>query len=277
MIRLAVRVARADAELALAGLLDLVPAGLEEVDCPDGTVEYALYRRSEADPPAGAAVRAALGRVVLDLRTTTVADDWAERWRDFHRPARVGDRLWVRAPWEPAAAPGLLDIAIEPAQAFGTGSHPTTRLCLELLLCLERAGDAGGPLLDVGSGSGVLAIAAAQLGWNPVAAIDHEAESVAATLANAAANGVAVDAVLLDILGDHPLPAAPTITANLLAPLLVQLAARMTRPPRRLVAGGLAPDQADAVAAAFARHHGLVEQDRRHDGGWTALLLAADR
>ena len=284
MIRLAVRVARADADIALAGLLDLVPGGLEEVDRPDGTVEFALYRGSD-DPPASDAVRAALGPVVLDLHATTVADDWAERWRDFHRPAQVGDRLWVRAPWEPPAAPGLLDIAIEPAQAFGTGSHPTTRLCLELLLSLslslsregegEPATGAGGPLLDIGCGSGVLAIAAAQLGWAPVAGIDHEPESVAATLANAAANGVAVDAVLLDILGDDPIPAAPTITANLLAPLLIELAARMTRPPRRLIAGGLAPDQADAVVAAFARHQGLVERARRHEGDWTALLLVA--
>ncbi len=275
MIRLAVRVARADADIALVGLLDLVPAGLEEVDRPDGTVEYALYRRCDDAAPACDAVRAVLGPVVLDLQATTVADDWTERWRDFHQPVRVGDRLWVRAPWEPPAAPGLIDIAIEPAQAFGTGSHPTTRLCLELLLDVYRAGAAGGPLLDIGCGSGVLAIAAAQLGWAPVVGIDHEPQSVAATLANAAANGVTVDAVLLDILDDAPIPEAPTITANLLAPLLIALAARIRQPPRRLIAGGLAPDQADAVVAAFARHHGLAEHRRRQERDWTSLLLVS--
>ncbi len=271
MIRLAVRVARADAEVALAGLLDLVPAGLEEVDRADGTIEFAVYRPAGA-PPDPAAVRAALGAAVLGLSSTTVADDWAERWREFHRPSQVGDRLWVRAPWEPPAAPGLIDIEIEPAQAFGTGSHPTTRLCLGLLVSLAEAGEAAGPLLDIGCGSGVLAIAAAKLGWSPVSALDHEAVSVAATQANAAANRVAVDARQADILVDR-MPSAPAVTANLLAPLLVELAARMTGPPRRLIAGGLAPDQADAVVAAFARHQGLVEGERRQEGGWTALLL----
>jgi ribosomal protein L11 methyltransferase len=272
VIRLAVRVARADAEIALAGLLDLAPAGLEEVERGDGTIEYALYRPS-GEPPADADVRARLGRAVLGLEATTVADDWSERWREFHRPSRVGDRLWVRAPWEARAGPGLLDIEIEPGQAFGTGSHPTTRLCLELLLSLEAAGQAGGPLLDIGSGSGVLAIAAAHLGWSPVRAVDHDPESVSATLANAAANQASLDAVLLDIHVD-PLPSAPTITANLLAPLLIDLARAMTRPPERLIAGGLAPDQASPVAAAFAGRHGLAERERRVEGDWAALLLA---
>ncbi|MEA2297670.1 MAG: ribosomal protein methyltransferase [Solirubrobacteraceae bacterium] len=271
MIRLAVRVARVDADLALAGLLDLVPAGLEEVELPDGTVEYAVYRPADAYP-APADVRAALGARLLDLSTTTVADDWAERWREFHRPTEVGRRLWVRAPWEAPGRAGLIDIEIEPAQAFGTGSHPTTRLCLELLLSLAAA-DQAGPLLDIGCGSGVLAIAAARLGFAPVLGIDHEAQSVAATRANAAANGVVVEARLLDILAD-PLPTAPTVTANLLAPLLIDLAAAMTRPPRTLIAGGLAPDQADAVAAAFAHHHGFDEHERRRHGDWVALHLA---
>jgi ribosomal protein L11 methyltransferase len=268
VIRLAVRVARADAEVALAGLLDLAPTGLEEVDRHDGTVEYGVYAPALAD---GSDVRAVLGSALIELTSSTVADDWAERWREFHRPVRVGDRLWVRAPWEPPAAPGLIDIEIEPAQAFGTGAHPTTRLCLELLLSLEVAG----PLLDVGCGSGVLAIAAAKLGWAPVAGIDHDPESIAATLANADANGVVVDARQLDIHAD-PLPHAPTIMANLLAPLLIELAAAMTAPPDRLIAGGLAPDQADAVAAAFAVRHRLVERARRHDGDWTALLLEGE-
>ncbi len=267
MIRLAVRVARADAEVALAGLLDLAPTGLEEVECPDGSVEYGVYAPSIAD---GSDIRAALGSALIELTATTVADDWGERWREFHRPVRIGDRLWVRAPWEaPTDEPGLIDIAIEPAQAFGTGAHPTTRLCLELLLALEATGS----LLDIGCGSGVLAIAAAKLGWTPVRGVDHDPQSVAATRDNAAANGVVVDTGELDILTDA-IPSATTITANLLAPLLIDLSAAMTDPPERLIAGGLAPDQADAVAAAFAARHDLIERRRRHDGAWTALLLA---
>ena len=209
---------------------------------------------------------------MLKLSTSTVADDWAERWREFHVPSVVGDRLWVRAPWEPPAARdgGLVDIEIEPAQAFGTGSHPTTRLCLELLLSIETG--RGGALLDIGCGSGVLAIAAAKLGWAPVVGIDHDPASIAATRENARANGVAVEARQIDLLHEA-LPSAPTITANLLAPLLVDLAAVMTDPPANLIASGLQPDQADAVAAAFAAGHGLRERERRHEGDWTALLL----
>lgn len=276
MIRLAIRVASANAEVALARLLDLTPSGLEEVELADGTVEYAIYRPDSDDGhEAALRLRAALGEnVVLGLCATSVADDWAERWREFHRPSLVGGRLWVRAPWESAGAPGLIDIEIEPAQAFGTGSHPTTRLCLELLLGLQQAGLGGRALLDIGCGSGVLAIAAAKLGWTPVVGLDHEAESVAATLENAAANGVAVEALKCDILRDR-LPVAPTITANLLAPLLVALASVMIEPPLRLIAGGLAPDQADGVAAAFAERHGLLERERRHEGDWTALYLGA--
>ncbi len=272
MIRLAVRVARADAELALVRLLDLAPAGVEEVPRADGTLEYALYRPDRHD---GADVRSALGSAVLGLSVSTVADDWTERWREFHRPSIVGGRVWVRAPWELPAPLGLLDVAIEPAQAFGTGSHATTRLCLELMLLLERSGAAGGPLVDLGCGSGVLAIAAARLGWSPVVAVDHDVESVAATLANAAANRVTIEVHGLDVLRD-PLPSAPTATANLLRPLLMELAAVMVDPPRRLILGGLAVDEGDALAAEFVRRHGFEERARRQEGDWIALLLSRD-
>jgi ribosomal protein L11 methyltransferase len=157
---------------------------------------------------------------------------------------------------------------IDPGQAFGTGAHATTRLCLELLLGLEPAG----PLLDVGCGSGVLAIAAAKLGFAPVTGIDHERESVAATTANAAANGVVIDVFRADLRRDPP-PAAPTVMANLLEPLLLTLAQRLAALPQRLIAGGLLVEQVDSVAKAFAKR-GLVERERRVAGEWGALLLA---
>ena len=94
-------------------------------------------------------------------------DDWADRWQDFHKPLLVGERLWLRPSWEEPRE-GAIDLVVDPGRAFGTGAHPTTRLCLELLLELEQAGEAHGPLTDLGTGSGVLAIAAAKLGWNPV-------------------------------------------------------------------------------------------------------------
>jgi ribosomal protein L11 methyltransferase len=213
-------------------------------------------------------VRAAAGGALVEVTTSEVADDWDERWKAFHEPVRVGDVL-VRPPWAPPRA-GLLDVVIDPAQAFGTGAHATTRLCLELLLELAP----GGALVDVGCGSGVLAIAAAKLGWAPVLGIDHDPEAVRATLDNAAANGVAVPARRHDLLRDGPAPGAPTVLANLLRPLLLRVAGDGFAGPAPdvLVAGGLLAHEGDEVAAAFARG-GLREVARRRSGEWVALLL----
>ncbi|MDX6689978.1 MAG: ribosomal protein methyltransferase, partial [Solirubrobacteraceae bacterium] len=196
MIRLALHVARADAEIALAELLALAPSGVEEVDHGD-TIEYAVYG-APGELPALPELRAAAGDALVRVTTTEIADDWHERWRSFHRPVTVGGRLHVRPPWEPPAPAGLVDVVIDPAQAFGTGAHPTTRMCLELMLELEP----GGAFMDVGCGAGVLAIAACKLGWDPVAGLDHERESVQATRDNAASNGVAVDARAFDLVRD---------------------------------------------------------------------------
>ena len=188
----------------------------------------------------------------------------------------IGERLHVRPPWTdpPASGAGLLDIVIDPAQAFGTGAHDTTRLCLEALLELEP----GGPLVDLGCGSGVLAIAASRLGWEPVLGLDHERESVVATRDNAAANGVAIEARHYDLLRDGPPPPAPVVLANLLRPLLLRVARTgfAGEPPRVLVAGGLLAHEADEVAAAFARS-GLHEVARRHGGEWATLTLSTER
>jgi ribosomal protein L11 methyltransferase len=270
VIRLAILVARADAEIALAELLELAPAGVEEVDHGE-TIEYAVYG-APGELPALPDLRAAAGAALVDITTTEVADDWATQWRSFHRPLTIGGRLHVRPPWCGSPGdPNLLDIVIDPGQAFGTGAHHTTRMCLEALLELDPAG----AFMDLGCGSGVLAIAAAKLGWAPVAGIDHERESVAATLNNAAVNGVQVRAAAGDLLRDGPLPAAPTVVANLVRPLLAHVAAVGFDgdPPRVLVAGGLLHAEADEIARAFEAH-GLRERARRHSGEWAALTLA---
>lgn len=267
MIRLAIRVRHADAELALAEFLALAPQGVEEVDLGD-RVEYAVYG-APGEVPVLPELEALIGGALVEVVTTEVADDWAERWRDFHHPLDVGP-LHVRAPWHPAPASGL-DVVIDPGQAFGTGAHHTTRMCLELLLELEP----GGPVMDVGCGSGVLAIAAAKLGFGPVAGLDHEAASVAATAENAAANGVAVAVHRHDLLA-APAEGAPIVLANLLRPLLVRVAADGFAGgvvPDALIASGLLATEADEIAGAFAASMGLRETGRRHGGEWAALLL----
>jgi ribosomal protein L11 methyltransferase len=161
----------------------------------------------------------------------------------------------------------MLDLVVDPGQAFGTGAHATTRLSLELLLELAP----GGSFADLGCGSGVLAIAAAKLGFGPVAAVDNEEAALEATRANAAANGVSLGWVeRMDLRTEHP-PAAETITANLVRPLLLRLAALMGEKPRTLIVSGLLDEEADEVAAAFAP---LEERRRLSSQGWSALLLS---
>jgi ribosomal protein L11 methyltransferase len=277
MIRLAVRVERERAEIVLAELLSLAPAGVEEVAVGPDVVEYAVYG-APGELPALPDLTAAAGDALVEVRTSEVADDWAERWRSFHRPLVLGNRLAVRPPWEP---PGdaEIEIVIDPGQAFGTGAHATTRLCLELMLDLASADEPPplprGPFLDLGSGSGVLAIAAARLGWDPVVTLDYDPASVEAAIDNARANRVAIEVRRHDLRTD-PVASAPTVAANLLRPLLLTWAARLAAAavtiPARVIASGLLVGEADEVAGAFGGL-GLVEAARRESGDWSALLL----
>jgi ribosomal protein L11 methyltransferase len=271
MIRLSLRVDRAHAEVALAELLELAPSGVEEVDHGD-TVEYAVYG-PPGELPALPELEVAIGGALVEVTTTELPDDWNERWKAFHQPLVLGDRLAVRPPWE-APIGAAVELVIDPAQAFGTGSHATTRLCLELLADLAEQEPGRGPLVDVGCGSGVLAIAAARLGWEPVVAVDYDPLSVEATRDNAAVNGVALDVRQGDLRSEQ-MPVAPTALANLLRPLLLDWCASLEQPPTTLIASGLLVHEADEVAAAFADRHGLVERDRREQGEWAALLLRA--
>ena len=137
-------------------MLELFPQGFEEREADD-SVELTAYTDAGGEE-----------RIWQAFGTGTAADvkaGWEDRWRRFHRPQRVGD-LWIGPPWE-EPDPGSVAIVIDPGRAFGTGGHPTTRLCLELL-----AAEAAGSVVDVGCGSGVLAIAAVKLGFSPVVAVD---------------------------------------------------------------------------------------------------------
>jgi ribosomal protein L11 methyltransferase len=248
----------------LAALLELAPGGVEQVD-GDRYVEYALYG-APGELPSFPAGSAEVGGVVVEVSGEPVADDWAERWKQFHEPVLIGDRVFVRPPWA-SPRPGKLDLVVDPGQAFGTGAHATTRLSLELLLSLEP----NGSFADLGCGSGVLAIAAARLGFGPVTAVDNESAALEATRANAAANGITLDRVeRMDLRSELP-PAAETVTANLMRPLLLRLATLMDARPGALILSGLLDHEADEVAAAFAP---LEERRRLSSQGWSALLLA---
>jgi ribosomal protein L11 methyltransferase len=297
VIRLAVRVQRAQAELVLAELLELAPAGVEEVELVSGIVEYAVYGAA-GEIPSLPDLRAAAGDALVEISTSETADDWQERWKQFHRAvlieaprggadlSRQVPALCVRPPWEselPASSGPVEQIVVDPGQAFGTGAHATTRLCLELLLELASHESGRGRLLDVGTGSGVLAIAAARLGFAPVLALDHERESVEAARENAIVNDAEIEVRRFDLRseslpwpGEPSVPAPETVVmANLLLPLLLELSRTMDHAPEHLIASGLLREQVDEVVDAFGTRLGLRERERREGGEWAATWLVA--
>lgn len=227
-------------------MLELFPEGFEEREGVDG-LELVAYT------DAGGEER--LWHAFGGVRSSDVEEGWEERWRSFHHGVEIG-RLWVGPPWEDPPA-GAIAIVIEPGRAFGTGSHATTRLCLDLLLDLPR-----GLLLDIGCGSGVIAVAAAKLGFRPVRALDLDPESVGATRRNAAANGVAVEAAVADALCD-PLPPADVAVANIAVEAVERLAPRVAA-PLFVTSGYLASDR--PTPAGFRR------LERREAEGWAADL-----
>ena len=250
IVRLAVCVPAGDREQTVARLLDLAPGGFEEVDLGDET-EFVVY----ADVAGVAAIRRAFPTAVA----SPVLSGWEERWREFHQPAWAGG-IWLGPPWEtpPAGAP---TIVIDPGRAFGTGAHPTTRLCIELLAALEQRGS----LLDVGCGSGVLAIAAARLGYGPIVAIDDDPVAVEVTHANALANGVELDVRVVDAEHD-PLATRDVAVANVLLHPVEAILARLDS--TIAITSGYLASEVPRTDRWEARRH--LELD-----GWSADVFAA--
>jgi ribosomal protein L11 methyltransferase len=237
------------AEEARAVMLELFPGGFEERESRDG-LELTAYTDAGGEERLWQAFGAGASE--------EVPDDWADRWRRFHRPIRVGE-VWVGPPWE--EPPAGLAVVIDPGRAFGTGAHATTRLCLGLLQRLRR-----GSLLDLGCGSGVLAIAAAKLGFAPVTALDIDAQAVEATRANAAANGVDVQTLSADATRDR-LPAADVAVANTTLSTVEQLAPRVQS--AFLISSGYLLSDRPCTPAFRA-------VERVTEDGWAADLLARD-
>ena len=248
LLRVSFHVAPDEAEPARARLLSLVPDGFEEVDEGDA-LELAAY----LDEAAAARLLAVFPRA----RTTVVEPGWEEGWRRFHRPVLAGG-VWLGPPWDPPPA-DVPAVVVDPGRAFGTGAHPTTRLCIEHLPQLQR-----GSLLDVGCGSGVVALAAAKLGFGPIVAIDDDPVAIATTRENAARNGVELEAICADALTTR-LPPASVAVVNILRPVVERVLARLATGVA--VTSGYATS--DSLAAPGWRSLRRLALD-----GWAADALA---
>lgn len=193
-------------------------------------------------------------------------DDWVQRTQSQFAPIQVSPRLWIVPSWHQAVDPDAINIALDPGLAFGTGSHPTTQLCLRWLESVVQDGET---VLDYGCGSGILAIAAAKFGAQVVTGVDIDPAAITAARANAANNAV----VAQFLLSDQPLTLqADIVVANILANPLLILApalAQCVRPGGRLALAGLLDEQATNVAAAYAAHFEM--RIYAASEGWTCL------
>jgi ribosomal protein L11 methyltransferase len=254
-------------EDVLDRLLLLVPSGVREV--PRGR-HVELRVRGSSLPPADEIKRAAGGWPHL-LTVREVPDDWRRRRLADYAAEPIGRRLVVRPEWAPRAPKGAIDIALSESAAFGAGTHPTTRACLEELLRIEPRG----AFADLGCGTGVIAILAAALGWEPVLAVDVQPGCVEAAASNAAINGAAISVGVLD-LSEHAPPPADGIAANVPLAVHLQVAGALPEPgPVVALLSGFGPDDADEVAAAY-RPCGLSEHRRVDAQGWAVLVLGRD-
>ncbi len=234
-------------------------------------IEEGLWRLSLLYPIPEPAIR------------TVREEDWAHAWKRFYKPMRIGQRVILAPAWEEVESrPGDIVVALEPGMAFGTGMHPTTRLCVAALEELVQPGMA---VLDIGTGSGVLSIVAAKLGAAPIHATDIDPLAVDSTHDNAKRNNLALGPDSLTVAQDS-VPAGmagrfPLLVANILAEILAGLfngiygnppLAEPLAPGGRMILSGIIEEKVNIVIDAAA-HHGFVEESRKLEGDWVALIL----
>jgi ribosomal protein L11 methyltransferase len=224
------------------------PDGFEERSDGD-TTELAVY----VDDGGVDAIREAFPQATVEA----VEGGWEDRWKEFHRPVVAGG-LWIGPHWiePPTDRPAVV---VDPGRAFGTGAHPTTRACIEALPRLEL-----GSLLDAGCGSGVVAVAAARLGFEPVHAVDLDEVAVEVAAATARLNDVAVEVSQADVLRD-PLVSGDVVVANIELPVVEQLLERLDA--RHAVTSGYFASERPTAS-------GWTPVDRVELEGWAADVLA---
>jgi ribosomal protein L11 methyltransferase len=232
-----------------------------------------LFAQSADVADVVGAARAALGVDRLAYESDRLDDaDWEHAWRSQVRPLQVSDRLWIVPSWCGPPDPAAINVVLDPGLAFGTGGHPTTRLCLAWLAAQSLAGRA---VIDYGCGSGILAIAALKRGAARAIGVDVDPQALAVSRENAARNGVSNRFIgcLPEELAAHE--TAAIVVANILSETLIALAPELTarlEPGGWLALSGILPDQAEEVRAAYSADVELTAQPR---DGW--VLLAGAR
>jgi ribosomal protein L11 methyltransferase len=248
-------------------ILPIVPDGVREAPAPRGQME--LRMAGPHLPPLRDIARA-VRPTPFQISERALPDDWRERRLADYQPHPIAGRLIVRPPWAPAAEEGMIEIVLEEGGAFGAGTHPTTRKCLELMLEMTP----GGEFADLGCGSGVLAILAGLLGFAPLTAVDVQPASVEATRVNAARAGVELQAAVAD-LSEEPAPVPVTFVANVPPVVHAGIAAswRGASQPRSGLVSGFGPSQAQGVADVYAAS-GFAERERHLCHGWVVSELS---
>ena len=215
----------------------------------------------------------------------SIADqNWMEAWKKHYKPILVGKRLVIVPAWLDSPEPGRIAIKIDPGMAFGTGTHPSTQLCLELIE--KSMQDLGGPslrIIDVGCGSGILSIAALKLGAASALGVDIDPESTRNSRENADINEIGEEFILglgsvKEILdGKFAFRSSQVVVANILAPVIIRLfdsgLADLLEPGGDLILSGILQEQAQSVVEA-AQGKGLMLQEKRQMGDWVALVVS---
>jgi ribosomal protein L11 methyltransferase len=255
-------------DAVLDGVLALFPAGARTLQVAPGRIEVSALAPASR-MPARAALEAAAGCPLPGWAEEDAPADWHQR--RVRSDVMIADRVVVRRPEDPAPADGLLDIVLHHESGFGTGAHPTTRMCAALMLELEPEGG----FTDVGCGVGTLAILAAKLGFSPVVGVDREPAAIDAAMHNAAANGVAVSVVLADAMAGPPAP-SPVMAINAPPAVHDRVAATLSPDTTSVIVSGAVASELDVVLAAYGVAG--LSPDRRidWDAVWSAVLLRRD-
>jgi ribosomal protein L11 methyltransferase len=259
--RLAFRVDAARKEQLLDALLPLLPAGVHE----DGDELVAF----SAQPFDRAALEAAAGGALEGWTVSGVPADW--RARRLNRGVVIGGRVGIRSPWDRAPASGVLDVVVERrGSAFGSGSHPTTQMCVALMLELSPSGGAA----DLGCGVGTLAIVAAKLGWAPVVGVDRVPVAIEVARSNVERNGVIVDVAVADLAVDA-VPLAPLLLVNAPPPVHSRVVSCMSSEVRHVIVSGIVSDEVAAVVEGYRSVGFDVAQALGTEDEWIALRLTS--